>query len=71
MGQLSAMIETDVKESKIGVENLLHKDQLFRNLSERLKTNLTKIGTKKYLLRSFSAFDAERGSFFEFMLNRI
>jgi hypothetical protein len=45
------VIETGVKGFKIGVENELRKDQLFREVIERLKANLTKKGTKNTLLR--------------------
>ena len=34
------MIKTGVKEFKIGVESELRKDQLYRNVIERVKTDL-------------------------------
>jgi hypothetical protein len=42
------VIETDVKEFKIEVENELRKDQLFREVTENLKEDSIKKGTKKY-----------------------
>ena len=44
------MIETDVKEFKIGVENELRKDKLFRDVIENLKEDLIKKGKKKYFI---------------------
>ena len=44
------MIETDVKEFKIGVENELRKEDHFREVIERVKENLIKKGTKKYFI---------------------
>ena len=44
------VIETDAKEFKIGVENKLRKDQLFREVIEKLRANLMKKGTKKYFI---------------------
>jgi hypothetical protein len=44
------MIKTGVKEFKIKVENQLRKDQLFREVIERLKTKLIKESTKKYFI---------------------
>jgi len=50
MGQLLGVIETEVKEFKIGVENEIRKDELFREVIERLKKNLIKKGTKEYFI---------------------
>ena len=44
------VIETDVKEFKIGVESELRKEDHFREVIERLKENLIKKGTKKYFI---------------------
>jgi hypothetical protein len=44
------VIETDLKEFKIGGENELRKDKLFGEVIERLKENLIKKGTKKYFI---------------------
>ena len=41
------MIETDVKEFKIGVENELCKEDHFREVIERLKEDSIKKGKKK------------------------
>ena len=42
------VIGTDVKGFKIGVENELRKDQLLREVTENLKEDSIKKGTKKY-----------------------
>jgi hypothetical protein len=44
------VIETDVKEFKIGVENELRKDQLFGEVIERVKENSIKKGKKEYFI---------------------
>jgi hypothetical protein len=44
------VIETNVKEFKIGVENELRKDQLFGEVIERLKEDSIKKGKKKYFI---------------------
>jgi len=44
------VIETNVKEFKIGVENELRKEDHFREVIERLKENLIKKSTKKYFI---------------------
>ena len=44
------MIETDVKEFKIGVENELRKEDHFREVIERVKEDLIKKGKKKYFI---------------------
>ena len=44
------MIETDVKEFKIGVENELRKEDHFREVIERLKEDSIKKGKKKYFI---------------------
>ena len=43
------MIETDVKEFKIGVENELRKDKLFRDVIENLKEDSIKRDRKEIL----------------------
>jgi hypothetical protein len=44
------VIETGMKEFKIGVENELRKAQPFREVIERLKENLINKSTKKYFI---------------------
>ena len=44
------VIETDVKEFKIGIENELRKDKLFRDVIERLKEDSIKKGKTKYFI---------------------
>jgi hypothetical protein len=44
------VIETEVKEFKIGVENELRKDQLWGEVIKRVKENLIKKSTKKYFI---------------------
>jgi hypothetical protein len=44
------VIETDVKEFKIGVENELRKEDHFREVIERVKENLIKKSAKKYFI---------------------
>jgi hypothetical protein len=44
------VIETDVKEFKIGVESELRKDQLFGEVIERVKEDSIKKGRKKYFI---------------------
>jgi hypothetical protein len=50
LGQHPGVIETDVEEFKIGVENELRKNHIFREVIERLKTKLIKESTKKYFI---------------------
>jgi len=56
------VIETEVKEFKIGVGNQLRNGRLFRDMIERLKENLIKKGTKKYFIAIawHSAFSAKK-----------
>jgi hypothetical protein len=56
------VIETEVKEFKIGVENQLRNGRFFRDMIERLKENLIKKGTKKYFITIAwpSAFSAKK-----------
>ncbi len=44
------VIETDIKEFKIGVENELRKNHIFRDVIEKLKEELIKKGRKKYFI---------------------
>jgi hypothetical protein len=56
------VIETEVKEFKIGVENQLRNGRFSRDIIEGLKEKLIKKGTKKYFITIawHSAFSAKK-----------
>jgi len=56
------VIETEVKEFKIGVENQLRNGRFSRDIIEGLKENLIKKVTKKYFITIawHSAFSAKK-----------
>ena len=58
------VIGTDVKGFKIGVENELRKDQLFREVTENLKEDSIKKGTKKYSITTALLSFRKKGRIF-------